>query len=101
MNLPPYTSQNNQICSNDDDWYEVEMFSGETLYATLNFVQTTASEDLDVYVYDVDGMTNLSGCSEQSPLLCDPFNGQSGSSNESLQWPIAMGHCNDSFELPL
>jgi hypothetical protein len=89
LNIGAFGSVSNRICSQDDDWYEVEMFAGETLYASLSFVQTTAAEDLDIYVYDVDGTTNLSGCSEQTPLACDPLNGQSGSSNESLQWPIA------------
>jgi hypothetical protein len=70
----------------DDDWYAVPLFNGETVYVTLTFAQTTSSEDLDIYFYQ--GTTNLTGCDESTPLGCDPFNGQSGSSNESMAWPI-------------
>jgi len=88
LNNAPYISQTNAICAWDDDWYEVMMFSGETLYATLTFLQSNGMEDLDVYIYQ--GSTNLTGCSEQTPWTCDPQNGQSGSSDETLTWPITQ-----------
>ena len=63
------------------------MFQGETLYATLSFDQQNTDQDLDVYIYDADGL-NLTGCNEAQPAGCDPMNGQSGTSNEALVWPI-------------
>ena len=84
----PYTSNTNAICAWDDDWYEVYMYAGETIYATLSFSQANGSEDLDLLVYR-NGV-NLTGCSEQTPSNCDPLNGQSGTSDERLEWPIAQ-----------
>lgn len=86
LNNPPFTSTTNAICPWDDDWYEMLLFSGETVYATLTFDQQNSNEDLDLYIYH--GGSNLTGCSETSPLSCDPQNGQSGTSNEQLEWAI-------------
>jgi hypothetical protein len=83
-----YTSTTNAICAWDDDWYEVLLFQGETIYATLTFDQQNSNEDLDLYIYH-DGL-NLTGCSETAPFACDPNNGQSGTSNERLQWNITQ-----------
>lgn len=88
LNSSPYTSPNQAICAWDDDWYEVLMYSGETLYATLEFLQTNAAEDLDIYLFD-SNLNDLTGCNESAPFGCDPFNGGSGTSNETLSWPIA------------
>ncbi|MBI4704446.1 MAG: hypothetical protein HY744_25365 [Deltaproteobacteria bacterium] len=87
LNQGKYTSAGNQICSGDDDWYEVFMYQNETLYATIGFTQTSADEDLDLYIYD-ETSKNLTGCSELTPLECDPNNGQSGDSNEAISWSI-------------
>jgi hypothetical protein len=86
LNVGTYTAESRSICSLDDDWYEVYMYNGETLYASLDFTQLAADEDIDILVYK-DGV-HLTGCSEQESWLCDPSNGQSGSANESLAWPI-------------
>ncbi|HZO12197.1 MAG TPA: pre-peptidase C-terminal domain-containing protein [Polyangiaceae bacterium] len=88
LNLGTYHSNSNAICSWDDDWYEVYMYSGETLYATLTFTQLNSSQDLDIYIYQ--GSTNLTGCTESNPWACDPNNGQSGTSNETFAWPISQ-----------
>ncbi len=88
LNNPPYTSTTNAICAEDDDWYEVYLFSGETLYSTLTFLQTNGMEDLDLYIYQ--GSTNLTGCDEQNPWVCDSQNGQSGTSDETLTWAITQ-----------
>lgn len=88
LNNSPYLSETQAICSLDDDWYEVELFAGETVHASLLFSQASGNEDLDVYIYDAT-LDNLTGCSEQTPLGCDPNNGQSGSADEKLEWPIA------------
>jgi len=88
VSLPgPYTSTTQAICSMDDDWYEVFLFNGETIYAELTFGQSNASEDLDVYIYDSQG-NNLTGCTEQTPSGCNPNNGQSVTSDESAAWNI-------------
>lgn len=87
LDLGTYDSNDNAICSLDDDWYEVFMYAGETLHATLAFTQSSADEDIDILIYQAGA--NLSGCSENEPWLCDSQNGQSGTSNERLAWPIA------------
>jgi Bacterial pre-peptidase C-terminal domain len=84
----PFSSSGQQICSGDEDWYEVQMFSSETLYSTLKFTQDTSSQDLDLYLYDSTGK-QLTACSESDPLSCDYNNGASGDSNEKLTWPIS------------
>ena len=81
-----FTSAGNRICSLDDDWFEVFMYNGETIHASLAFEQLAADEDIDILVYK-DG-TNLSGCNEQEPWLCDAGNGQSASADEILAWPV-------------
>ncbi|MEZ4446857.1 MAG: pre-peptidase C-terminal domain-containing protein [Polyangiaceae bacterium] len=87
LNLGTYTSTTQAICSGDEDWFAVPMFSGETLYASLDFVQSTPQEDLDLWIFDSNGV-NLTGCDESTPLGCDPLNGQSGTSDEHMTWPI-------------
>ncbi len=81
-----YHSDTNAICSGDDDWFGVYLYGGETVYATLAFVQTNYSEDLDIRFYQ--GSTLLTPCTETDPSGCDPNNGQSGDSNESFQWTV-------------
>ncbi len=78
---PPYTSTTDAICAYDDDWFEVPMYAGESIYATLIFEQNASLEDLDLHVYDSNS-TKLTGC-------CDVNNGQSADSNEELEWPIS------------
>lgn len=82
-----YKSLAQMICSNDDDWYKVDMYAGETLHATAKFTQTKSSEDLDLYLYDKNGV-KLTKCSESDPFSCDETNGASGNSNENLKWSI-------------
>jgi hypothetical protein len=89
LNNSPYTSTTQAICSMDDDWYEVMMFGGETLHASLIFAQSGGNEDLDLYIYDSTGV-NLTGCDEATPLSCDPNNGQSGDDDEKMEWPISV-----------
>lgn len=87
LDIGTYTSSSQAICSGDEDWFGVLMYAGETLHSTLTFLQSAPDEDLDLWIYDDLG-NNLSGCHETSPGLCDPFNGQSGTSHETLAWPI-------------
>lgn len=85
----PYKSAGQQICSADDDWFKVFMVKDETIKATLKFTQTKASEDLDLYLYDIAGK-QLTVCTEADPWTCDSTNGQSSSSNENLSWKIPV-----------
>ena len=62
------------------------MFEGETLRATLAFDQANTKEDLDIILYK--GTTNLTPCDEDVFDGCDVDNGQSGTSNEKLDWSI-------------
>jgi hypothetical protein len=52
-------------------------------------LQSSPLGDLDIYLFS-QALVNLTVCDEQHPGDCDPFNGQSGTSNETLDWPIAQ-----------
>ena len=75
------------ICAGDDDWFEVSLLAGETLYATLAFSQAGPEEDLDLLLFRE--WENLTGCDEINPAGCDALNGQSRTSDESLSWTFA------------
>ncbi len=89
----PWRAYDRMVCSDDDDWYEVYLFDGEELHATLDFFQGTAAEDLDLWFVGPDG-TNYSDCSEADPYGCDALNGQSGNSDERMAWSI---HAEDYY----
>ena len=86
----PFTSQGNAICSGDDDWYEVALFSGETLEVDLTFTQDTPDQDIDLHFYD-DALEDLTPCSEDEPWLCSSEQGQSGDSNEHYSFTTPGG----------
>jgi len=83
----PHMKANNQICAMDDDWYRVNLFAGETVYATIAFTQTTAAEDLDLHLYR--GTTDLTPCSESAPGTCSAANGQGSNSNENMSYTVS------------
>lgn len=83
----PYLTSTNAICSWDEDWFRVDMFAGETLYAELTFDQSSAAEDLDILLYQ--GTTLLTQCDETDVSGCSD-NGQSSDSNESFSYPIMV-----------
>ncbi|MCA9626845.1 MAG: pre-peptidase C-terminal domain-containing protein [Myxococcales bacterium] len=83
----PYVTTTNAICSWDEDWFRVDLFAGETLYAELTFAQASAMEDLDVLLYQ--GPTLLTQCDEFDVSGCSD-NGQSNDSNESFSYPISV-----------
>ncbi len=87
LDLGTYHAWSRQVCADDDDWYEVYLFAGEELHATLDFVQTTADQDLDLWFVGYDG-TNYSDCFEWDASGCDALNGQSGNSDERMAWSI-------------
>ena len=65
------------ICSGDEDWFAIDLLAGQLLSVEVLFDQVTDEQDLDVYVVSPNGSTVLTPC-------CDPDNGQSATSNESL-----------------
>lgn len=87
----PHVSTTQSICADDDDWYEIDVFEGETLIVDLTFEQTASGEDLDIHLYDEDGTTDLTPCSPFDASGCDFSNGQSGTSNEHFEWAIPDG----------
>ncbi len=78
---PVFTSANNQICSGDKDWYRVLLFNAEVLTVDLTFTQASATQDLDIHLYNSMSM-DLTPCSVQSPGTCQFNNGQGADSNE-------------------
>ena len=81
---PEFTSTGNQICPDNDDWYKVHLFTGQTVVIDLAFSQSTPSQDLDIHLYK-DGV-DLTPCEVGVPCAGD--NGQSGSSNEHAEFLI-------------
>lgn len=77
----PFASATNQICSGDDDWFFVELSTGETLTVDLTF--SNASGDLDLHLLDA-ALTDLTPCSEADPSGCSDAQGQSVTDNEQL-----------------
>jgi hypothetical protein len=88
----PYVSTTNAICADDDDWYEIELYNGETVLVDLTFDQTVYTEDLDLHFHDGSG-TDLTPCSEESPFTCSASQGQSATSNEHYEYTVADSGC--------
>jgi hypothetical protein len=82
-----YRADGNQICSEDDDWYEVYLYEGEVLHATLGFELAGPGQDLDVHVHDAAG-ADLTPCSVEEPWECSE-NGQSSGPGEALEFAAA------------
>ena len=82
----PFTSNGRELCPGDADYHAVDLFTGDTLVADLTFDH--AEGDLDFHVHDTDG-TDLTPC----PGSCSPSNGQSGTSNEHLEWLVDQAGC--------
>lgn len=86
----PYANSQNKICPNDDDWYRVRFFNGDTIKVDVKFTQNTAFEDLDIHFYNAQGV-DLTPCDADDPSECDASLGQSASSNETTQQTITTG----------
>jgi hypothetical protein len=87
LNQEVVRSQDNQICSGDDDWYQVYLYDGEVLHATLAFAVDGPGQDLDFHVVDADG-SDLTPCSVDDPSGCSD-NGQSGGAGEAIEFTAA------------
>jgi hypothetical protein len=80
VHIEPKFTQRGQICRGNDDWYQLFLGAGETVYAELTFTQTAPDQDLDFHFYDGD--VDLTPCDQATP--CRDDYGQSADSNEHL-----------------
>jgi len=87
LNEDVFRSDGNQICSGDDDWYELYLYEGEVLHASLGFALDGPSQDLDFHVMDAGG-ADLTPCSVDEPWECSD-NGQSSGAGEALELTAA------------
>jgi hypothetical protein len=80
----PFVSVDQSICSGDDDWYEIDLFTGERLLVDLTFEQVGSQQDLDIHLHDAAG-EDLTPCTAEQPELCALDNGQSATSDEHFE----------------
>ncbi len=73
-----------KICPDNADFYAVPVFRGQTLTIDLAFTQTTSAQDLDLHVYDKDGVTDLTPCPPVAS--CMTTNGQGATAPEHMTW---------------
>ncbi|MBC8073319.1 MAG: hypothetical protein IAG13_33675, partial [Deltaproteobacteria bacterium] len=88
----PYEVEDRAICSDDDDWYEIEMYDGETVAVDLSFVDDAPDEDLDLHFHDADGV-DLTPCSEDAPGTCTAAQGQGTGSDEHYEHTVDDASC--------
>jgi hypothetical protein len=87
--FPSFTSTGNMICTDDDDWYKVPLFTGELLTVDLAFTQSNPSQDLDIHVFKSG--VDLTPCDVTNPGQCSLENGQGGQSNEHAEFIVGPG----------
>jgi hypothetical protein len=80
----PFRSNDQAICTGDQDWYEIDLFNGERLIVDVTFEQANSQEDLDIHLHDDEGV-DLTPCSPEDPQDCSLENGQSADSNEHFE----------------
>ncbi len=85
-----YTSNNNTICPDNDDWYKVTAPSGKKIIMDLTFTQSNLMQDLDIHLYD-GPFTDLWPCSYDDPVGCTSAHGQGGVSNEHAEYTVPAG----------
>lgn len=88
----PYTATDRMICSGDDDWYEIALYTSETVVVDLTFMQTSGDEDLDLHFHD-DGGVDLTPCTEAMPATCTEAQGQGVDSDEHYEFTVAEAGC--------
>jgi hypothetical protein len=92
----PYTADDDMICPNDDDWYHVLLFTGQTMTVDLTFEQDDESGNLDLHLYS-DGTTDLTPCGVDDPEDCSVAAGQGDTSNEHTAFTAPDG-CDDGCD---
>ncbi|MEM6295575.1 MAG: hypothetical protein AAGA54_30155 [Myxococcota bacterium] len=86
----PFNASGRAICSEDADFFAVDLSTGDTLVQDLTFVH--ADGDLDLHFHDVDG-ADLTPCTPDAPELCSLDAGQSATSNEHAERTITQAGC--------
>jgi hypothetical protein len=84
---PTHTSTGNKMCPNDDDWYKVRLFDGDTLTIDMT---STGSGDLDLHLFKGE-FTDLWPCSAANPSMCSSTRGQGPGANEHAVHTQATG----------
>lgn len=79
--FPSFSSTSNAICKDDDDWYRVELFTGEVMTVNLTFTQTNPQEDLDLHL--IRNNVDRTPCDAANSDTCTVAHGQSADSNET------------------
>ena len=87
--FPTFTSTGNKICPADDDWYHVQMFTGDNVTLDLTFTQSDSTQDLDLHLYK-DSVDQWP-CSPADPSTCSAAHGQGASSNEHAVFTAPAG----------
>ena len=88
----PFVSTTQSICAADDDWYQVELFNGESMLVDLTFEQAGGLEDLDIHLHDEEGV-DLTPCTPEEPADCALDNGQSADSDEQFGFTAPATGC--------
>ena len=88
----PYVNMDRMICGGDDDWYEIALYTGETIAVDLDFTQSSPDEDLDLHFHD-DGGVDLTPCDEDSPGTCTDAQGQGTNSDEHYEFTVDEAGC--------
>jgi hypothetical protein len=81
------TLRDNQICTGDDDWFQVDLVAGETLILDLTFTQSNPTQNLDIHLHDRNSI-DLTPCKDLQPQTCTAAHGQGDSSNEHLEYTV-------------
>ncbi len=92
---PSYSSTGNEICPNNDDWFAVSLFTGDTMTIDLTFTQDNSSEDLDLHL-NQDGVA-LWPCDDADIDSCSVAHGQGSVSNEHAVYTTPAG-CDDGCD---
>ncbi len=87
-----YAVSDRMICADDDDWYEIELYTGETVVVDATFNHDGPQDDLDLHFHDPAGV-DLTPCSEENPSTCTPEQGQGTASNEHYERMITEPGC--------
>ena len=73
-----------KVCPDNPDFFAVPVFRGQTLTIDLAFTQTASTQDLDIHVFDKDGVTDLTPCPPVAS--CMQTNGQGATAPERMTW---------------
>lgn len=87
-----YDVADRMLCSGDDDFYQIELYTDEVVAIDLAFTQRNGAGDLDLHFYDAAGV-DLTPCSEAMPGTCTEAQGQSATSDEHYEHTVDTAGC--------